>query len=165
MLRKIVVFILALSFMVSAAGCGKGNVSESTVSEEVDASKYEYKEGASIILTDGEEETDLSEYAKLVNDDYMFNADILEAEIGLTEAKDDTGYKRYNDDKGNKLLFTAGERNIFLNNTAVGLAADIYEDEDKNIYLPKDFFLALPGVTGVNCRRDKDTLYISLYKE
>ncbi len=154
--KLIMVGLLSLMFF----GCAK-NEPEAMVADSENASKFTYMSGAVITLIKGEEEIDLTKYTIEEKDSYMFSSDILTDIFSFDRRDDFEGYQKYIDSDNNTLLIGAGKDYILLNNEAVGLTGKVIKKDEK-LYLPKDFFLALPGVTGMDNRRDGSKLIIKL---
>lgn len=158
-MRRIVLFLTLMCLSLSLTACKKEPVAK--IAEEVDASTFTYTEEATITLIQNEEKIDLSGYAKKKDDGYEFNVKILTDIFGFEKGEDLNGFARYDDAAGNRLMIEEGDNYILSNNEPVGVSGTI-EKIDGEYYLPSDFFLALPDISGVTLRRDDKDLYIYL---
>lgn len=157
--RKIFLFFTLMSLSLSVTACTKEP--DAKIAEEVDASTYAYTNEAVITLVKDEDRIDLSGYSRKKDDSYEFNANILTDLFGFERGEDINGFARYDDANGNRLMIAEGNNYILSNNDPVGVSGTI-EKVDDDYYLPNDFFLALPNVSGVTLRRDSKDLYIYL---
>lgn len=156
--KKLIIGTL-LSLMIT--GCSN-KAPDIKVADSLNASKFSYNEESEITLIRGERVATLTNYVlEEEGGEYLFSADILTNIFSFTKEDDFEGYQRYVDKENNTLLVGDNKDYILLNNEPIGLLGKVIIKDGK-YYLPKDFFMALPGVCGMENRRDGDNLIIKL---